>query len=85
MKETVYYVKRYNVVTQRTETIAEVTDPAKAYDLAIELDCASKFGKEEDGSDRYGHACVIAIEDEDGNSRWQECSEARCPSVGMFV
>lgn len=80
-----YLVKKYDQVTRRTEVLAEIDDPAKAYELAHELDAACKFGRDDEKTDKCGNPCTITIEDEDGNDVWQECSEARCPvAKGLF-
>ena len=80
-----YLVVKYDHVTGRREVMAEITDAAKAYDLAHELDAAAHFGRDEIFKyDKSPHPCSITIEDEDGNDVWQECMRARCPSTGMF-
>ncbi|KKM72557.1 hypothetical protein LCGC14_1419340 [marine sediment metagenome] len=80
---TVYLVKKYDLTTGREEILAEVTDPAQAYDLAHEFDCAVHLGVDGEGRQEL-HPCDIRVEDKDGNDMWQECLKARCPSAGLF-
>jgi len=84
-----YRVMKQDLITGRIEVMAELTDPAAAYDLAAELDAVSSVGDEEDRERLdVSHPCSISIEaeDEDGNryDAWQECSKARCPSAGLL-
>lgn len=76
-----YIVVGYDLQTQRRKVYAELTDPARAYELAHELDAATHLGRDDEGTDKLEHPCRIAIEDENGNDVWQECSQARCPSA----
>jgi hypothetical protein len=78
-----YLVKKFDLITRRTEVLAELTDPARAYELAHELDAACNLGRDDEETDK-GNPCTITIEDEDGNNMWRECCDARCPAVGMF-
>ncbi|KKK69812.1 hypothetical protein LCGC14_2930270 [marine sediment metagenome] len=79
-----YLIKKFDQVTRRTEVLAEITDPARAYEIAHELDAACNLGRDDDDTDK-GNPCIITIEDEDGNDVWQECSLARCPvAKGLF-
>lgn len=85
--EKMYLVVGYDLKTQCKIVYAEVTDPAKAYELAHELDAACNLGRDDEDppTDKTEHPMRIAVEDEEGNSCWQECSEARCPvTVGLF-
>lgn len=79
-----YLVKKFDQVTRLTEVLAELTDPARAYELAHELGAAYNLGRDDEEIDK-GNPCIITIEDEDGNDVWQECCEARCPTAkGLF-
>jgi len=79
-----YLIKKYDQVTRRIEVLAEITNAAKAYELAHELDAACNFGRDDDDTDK-GNPCIITIEDENGSDVWQECCKARCPvAKGLF-
>lgn len=82
-----YKIVGYDLLTGRKTEYAEVTDPAKAYELAHELDAACSLGRdsEDPPTDKTEHPVRIAIEDEEGNNVWHECGEARCPvAPGLF-
>lgn len=79
-----YVVVGYDLTTGRRKVYEELEDPARAYELATELDAATSLGRDEDDTDKTEHPCRIAIEDEDGNDVWSECCNARCPAVGLF-
>lgn len=79
-----YCVVGYDLQTQRKVTYAEVTDPAKAYELAHELDAAYNLGRDNEDTDKLESPCRIAIEDLSGNDMWQECAKARCSINGLF-
>jgi hypothetical protein len=79
-----YYIILYDLVKKDKTIYAKTSNPAKAYEMAHEYHAAALFSRDEDG-EKDNKAYLVFIEDEDGNSRWKECCEARRPAVGLFA
>jgi len=80
-----YIVMGHDLITGHKTVYAELTDPAKAYELAHELDAATNLGRDDDEeTNKTDNPMMITIEDENGNNVWKECCNARCSVFGMF-
>lgn len=79
-----YSIIKYDIFNKTRERLTWTSDACEAYEWAHELDASINIGMNDDQSDKSEHPCIVTIEDDDGNSAWDECARARCPSVGIF-
>jgi hypothetical protein len=77
-----YYVVKYNFINSNREVLSETIDAVKAFNLANIFDAKCKVGVEDE--DIVDPESYIEIEDENGESKWHECSLAACPRIGIF-
>ena len=77
-----YFVVKYNRITNERRVLEQTVNAADAYAIANWCDAEAKVGHEEDESGELG--ATVTIEDENGVDKWQECAAVACPPVGMF-
>jgi hypothetical protein len=77
-----YLIVKYNGLTGERKVLEQTEIAAQAYELAVAFDAKFKVGFDDD---EVGEPNVnVAIENENGEDKWQECSTAACPPVGLF-
>lgn len=81
-----YQVRKVHIHEGWHETVKEFDDVngAIAYEFATELHAATMgLNSDEDMNEEHSGPFAVHITDEDGNSKWQECSRLRCPSTSI--
>lgn len=77
-----YKIQKVSLLDGSTYTWRECDDAAMAFELATLLHAATMgLSEDEELNDEHQGAYTAHIVNENGDSAWEECSLARCPSV----